>query len=87
MADYAHPEAHKALASYSLSRAFWLDQARFALKYSIIHDVTGLTPEQVAQRSAILTIAEQIISKARDKAMDNAVEHWRAARTWETETK
>jgi len=87
MADYAHPEAHKALASHALNRAFWLDQARFALKYSIIHDVAGLTPEQVAQRTTILSIAEQIICKARDKAMDHACDQWRSFHSWETENK
>lgn len=75
--DYVYPEAHEALAFSSLARAHDLERARFALQYETIHGTPpGLTDSQIVQRKAILSIAEEIIKKGRDREMENAIAHW-----------
>jgi hypothetical protein len=73
-----HPEAFAALSMSAAERAFWNDQASFAIKYTAIHAIPpGLSEAQISQRKAILDIAAQMLIAERDKAMDEACAQWR----------
>ncbi len=82
--SFFHAEAHQAVASSSLERAFWLDQAAHAVLYESIHGAPpNLTPQQVNQRAAILNIARDILCAARNRELDASVREWKSAKDWE----
>jgi hypothetical protein len=71
-------EAFAALAMSHLARAFWADQAAFAISMTAVHsNPSDLSETQLAQRKAILSIASKIMIAERDKAMDEACGQWR----------
>lgn len=67
-----------------LERAFWLDQARFAVSYEAFHGSIGMSEELKAQRKAIIGIAEKLLEVARDREMDEAVRNWQDFRKGRT---
>lgn len=74
---FLHPEAYKHIATNAVSRAFWLDQARFAVMYESIHGAPpDATPEQKAQRKALLDLVAGILAAASDREMDKACADW-----------
>lgn len=71
-----HPEAFRNIAMSHLERAFWLEQARFAVMYEATHGPEGLSEEVKAQRKAIISLAEKLLEVARDREMDEGVRNW-----------
>jgi hypothetical protein len=75
--SYIYPQAYEAVGLSHFDRALWLERCRATLKYEAVHGAPEtLTDTQRAQRSAIVSIAEQIISSARDREMNEACANW-----------
>lgn len=78
---YTHPEAYEAIACAAFDRAVNLDRCIHALKHEAIYNTPpGLTPEQIAQRTAILDLACKILVRGHSREMDLAMAHWKTFR-------
>ena len=81
---YDNAPAYVALSFSAMERAVWLHRSAHAAKYEGVHGApSGLAPDVVAAREALLTTAAKILAKARDREMDLAVAYWKSYRTME----
>ena len=74
-----YPEAFKAIGNAELSRAFWLEQAAYAVMYEGIHGEgapPNMSEEQVAQRKVMLEVAQKILIGASERILHRAIYHF-----------
>lgn len=79
---YIYPEAFKAVGNSALARAFWLEQAAYAVQYEAIHGEgapVNMSDEQRQGRERILTLAHDILIAASTRQIKQAINNYKAA--------